>query len=69
MHTSPIILAVALNLGLTSAVTYKSSFTHYGAGDTFGSPNCNTKTAACGFFTQPGFSAAVVSIIPSPYLP
>jgi hypothetical protein len=38
--------------------TLKASFTHYGAGDTFGSPNCNTNTAACGFFTQPGFSAA-----------
>jgi len=38
--------------------TYKSSFTHYGAGDSFGSPNCNTNTAACGFFTSPGFSAA-----------
>jgi hypothetical protein len=42
-----------------SGTVFKSSFTHYGAGDTFGSPNCNTNTAACGFFTQPGFSAAV----------
>jgi len=33
--------------------------THYGAGDTFGSPNCNTNTAACAFYTYPGFSAAV----------
>ena len=41
-----------------SGTTLKSSFTFYGAGDTFGSPNCNTNTAACGFFTQPGFSAA-----------
>ena len=40
-------------------LTYKASFTHYGAGDSFGSPNCNTNTAACFFFTQPGFSAAV----------
>lgn len=38
---------------------YKSSMTHYGAGDTFGSPNCNTNTAACGFYTYPGYSAAV----------
>ena len=38
--------------------TYKASFTHYGAGDTFGSPNCNTNTAACGFYTFPGYSAA-----------
>jgi hypothetical protein len=42
-----------------SGIVYKASFTHYGAGDTFGSRNCNTNTAACGFFTQPGFSAAV----------
>ncbi|KAI6797969.1 hypothetical protein KC360_g6339 [Hortaea werneckii] len=40
-------------------VSYKASFTQYGAGDTFGSPNCNTNTAACFFYTQPGFSAAV----------
>ncbi|KAI6857156.1 hypothetical protein KC318_g22112, partial [Hortaea werneckii] len=38
-------------------VSYKASFTQYGAGDTFGSPNCNTNTAACFFYTQPGFSA------------
>lgn len=41
-----------------SGPVYKASFTHYGAGDTFGSPNCNTNTAACGFYTYPGFSAA-----------
>ncbi|KAL6240874.1 hypothetical protein RBB50_012289 [Rhinocladiella similis] len=40
-------------------LTYKASMTHYGAGDTFGSPNCNTNTAACGWYTYPGFSAAV----------
>ncbi|KIW87396.1 uncharacterized protein Z519_12032 [Cladophialophora bantiana CBS 173.52] len=39
--------------------TYKASFTHYGSGDSFGSPNCNTNTAACFFYTSPGFSAAV----------
>jgi hypothetical protein len=43
----------------SSGATYKASFTHYGAGDSFGSPNCQTNTAACGFFTSPGFSAAV----------
>ena len=42
-----------------TGLTFKASFTHYGAGDSFGSPNCNTNTAACGFFTSPGFSAAV----------
>ncbi|GAB7344618.1 hypothetical protein MBLNU457_3106t1 [Dothideomycetes sp. NU457] len=48
----------------TSAIaagTYKASFTEYGAGDTFGSPNCQTTSAACGFYTtgQTGYSAAV----------
>jgi len=42
----------------SGGLTYKASFTHYGAGDTFGSPNCNTNTAACGFYTYPGYSAA-----------
>jgi hypothetical protein len=42
----------------SGGLTYKASFTHYGAGDSFGSPNCNTNTAACFFYTQPGFSAA-----------
>ena len=39
----------------------KASFTEYGAGDSFGSPNCNTATAACGFYTTgaTGYSAAV----------
>ncbi|KIY02756.1 uncharacterized protein Z520_01221 [Fonsecaea multimorphosa CBS 102226] len=43
----------------SGGLTYKASFTHYGAGDSFGSPNCNTNTAACFFYTYPGFSAAV----------
>ena len=30
----------------------------YGAGDTFGSSNCNTATAACGFYNYPGYNAA-----------
>ena len=42
----------------SGGATYKASFTHYGAGDTFGSPNCNTNTAACGWYTYPGYSAA-----------
>lgn len=43
----------------TTGPTYKTTVTYYGAGDTFGSGNCNTNTAACFFYTQPGFSAAV----------
>ena len=30
----------------------------YGAGDDNGSPNCNTATAACGFYNEPGYNAA-----------
>ncbi|KAI5195595.1 hypothetical protein E4T42_04669 [Aureobasidium subglaciale] len=45
--------------GSGSGTTYKASFTQYGSGDTFGSGNCNTKTTACGFYTSPGYSAAL----------
>jgi len=41
------------------AATYTASFTEYGTGDANGSPNCNTATTACGFYTSPGYSAAV----------
>lgn len=41
-----------------SGATYKASFTEYGAGDSFGSGNCQTKTTACGYYTS-GFNAAV----------
>ena len=56
MSTSP---ATASTAPASSGPTYKASFTYYGSGDSFGSPNCQTDTAACGFFTSPGFSAAV----------
>jgi len=42
----------------SSGNALKASFTQYGAGDTFGSGNCNTATTACGFYTSPGYSAA-----------
>ncbi|ORY02850.1 hypothetical protein BCR34DRAFT_573940 [Clohesyomyces aquaticus] len=42
-----------------SGTTYKASFTQYGSTDTWGSGNCNVKTTACGFYTSPGYSAAV----------
>ncbi|KAI4848629.1 hypothetical protein E4T44_03823 [Aureobasidium sp. EXF-8845] len=45
--------------GGSSGTTYKASFTQYGSGDTFGSGNCNTDTTACGFYTNPGYSAAL----------
>ncbi|KAI4723992.1 hypothetical protein E4T49_08289 [Aureobasidium sp. EXF-10728] len=45
--------------GSGSGTTYKASFTQYGSGDTFGSGNCNTATTACGFYTSPGYSAAL----------
>ncbi|GAB7350555.1 hypothetical protein MBLNU459_g1134t2 [Dothideomycetes sp. NU459] len=43
----------------SAATTYKASFTEYGSGDDNGSGNCNTATTACGFYTSPGYSAAV----------
>ena len=46
------------------AQTYKASFTQYGAGDANGSPNCNTATAACGFYNYPGYNAAVSQVCP-----
>jgi len=42
-----------------SGGVYKASFTEYGAGDSFGSGNCNTATSACGFYNNPGFNAAI----------
>ena len=33
--------------------------TSYGAGDQDGSGNCNTATAACGFYNNPGYNAAI----------
>jgi hypothetical protein len=58
VSSSPASPAPSSSSSSGSGTVYKSSFTHYGAGDTFGSPNCNTNTAACGYYTFPGFSAA-----------
>ena len=33
--------------------------TRYGAGDSFGSSNCNIATSACGWYNNPGYNAAV----------
>jgi hypothetical protein len=43
---------------VSGGTTYKASFTQYGAGDTFGSGNCQTTTTACGFYST-GYNAAV----------
>ena len=45
------ILAFVAAFGAAQAATYKASFTEYGSGDQNGSPNCNTNTVACGFFS------------------
>lgn len=45
--------------GSSSGKSYKASFTEYGSGDQNGSGNCNVATTACGFYTSPGYSAAV----------
>ncbi|KAF2228589.1 glycoside hydrolase family 45 protein [Viridothelium virens] len=44
---------------VNAGTTYNSTFTFYGSGDSRGDGTCNTNTAACGFFTNPGFSAAI----------
>jgi hypothetical protein len=38
--------------------SYSASFTQYGSTDSWGSGNCQTKSTACGFYTQ-GYNAAV----------
>ncbi|KAK4954610.1 hypothetical protein LTR10_008043 [Elasticomyces elasticus] len=44
--------------GSGSGTIYKASFTEYGAGDSFGSGNCQVKSTACGYYTT-GYNAAV----------
>ncbi|KAK3669158.1 hypothetical protein LTR78_010964 [Recurvomyces mirabilis] len=56
MHASQLLLAASA-LALATAQTYKSSFTHYGSGDKYNSPNCNNG-GACGLYVN-GYSAAV----------
>lgn len=53
------LLAVAAFAASIQAQTYSASFTEYGSGDQNGSGNCNVATTACGFYTSPGYSAAV----------
>ncbi|KAB2575840.1 putative endoglucanase v-like protein [Lasiodiplodia theobromae] len=46
-------------LGVANAgTTYKATMTAYGSSDNNGSGNC-VKTGACGFYFNPGYSAAV----------
>lgn len=45
--------------GAAGGDTYTASFTQYGGGDARGSKNCNDASAACGFFNNPGYNAAV----------
>jgi hypothetical protein len=58
MFSTTLLASGLLALG-ASAQTYKASFTEYGSGDQNNSGNCNVKTTACGYYTQPGYSAAV----------
>ncbi|MCJ1396926.1 hypothetical protein MMC11_000118 [Xylographa trunciseda] len=55
----PLYLLPLAFLPYTLAQTYKASFTMYGQGDGNSSPNCNTASAACGFYDNPGYNAAV----------
>ncbi|KAI9701731.1 MAG: hypothetical protein M1820_006359 [Bogoriella megaspora] len=60
MTASYIILLLSTACAFASAGTiYNSTFTFYGVGDERGDGTCNSNTAACGFYTNPGFSAAV----------
>ena len=43
----------------SSSLPTTNNPTSYGAGDSFGSGNCNTATAACGFYNNPGYNAAI----------
>lgn len=52
-----IALVASLAAVLADATEYNCTFTWYGAGDTRGSPNCNTNTAACGFYSYVCLSA------------
>ncbi|KAK4547689.1 hypothetical protein LTR36_000646 [Oleoguttula mirabilis] len=58
MYTNAFIAAAALAVG-ASAQSYSASFTEYGSTDSWGSGNCNVATTACGYYTSPGYSAAV----------
>lgn len=54
----PQTLLLAALASVASAQTYKASFTEYGSGDQNNSGNCNVATTACGYYTNPGYSAA-----------
>ncbi|KAK4550234.1 hypothetical protein LTR36_003201 [Oleoguttula mirabilis] len=51
--------AAASSTPSSSSTVYKASFTEYGSGDDLNSGNCNVATTACGFYTSPGYAAAV----------
>lgn len=60
MLANALLLSVAtLSTVVSAATSYTASFTQYGSTDTWGSGNCNVATTACGFYTNPGYSAAV----------
>ncbi|KAI9749368.1 MAG: hypothetical protein M4579_006899 [Chaenotheca gracillima] len=58
MFSHSFFLLLSSSVALTAAQTYSASFTEYGAADGLGSPNCQTASAACGFYTSPGYAAA-----------
>ncbi|KAK7702434.1 hypothetical protein SLS64_009726 [Diaporthe eres] len=43
----------------SNTTTYNVTISWYGTNDPKGSPNCNSNTVACGFYTYPGYAAAV----------
>ena len=59
MLAQALLSTLAILSSASAATTYKASFTEYGSTDNNGSGNCNVATTACGFYTSPGYSAAV----------
>ncbi|KAK4693937.1 hypothetical protein P7C71_g3553, partial [Lecanoromycetidae sp. Uapishka_2] len=45
--------------GGSTSGSFTASFTEYGSNDADGSGNCNTASAACGFYNNPGYNAAI----------
>ncbi|OCK77586.1 glycoside hydrolase family 45 protein [Lepidopterella palustris CBS 459.81] len=56
---SSIAIAIPTPGTFTIGRSFKATFTYYGSGDEAGSASCNTLDSACGFYTSPGYAAAV----------
>ncbi|KAF1991784.1 glycoside hydrolase family 45 protein [Aulographum hederae CBS 113979] len=50
---------LAITPTTTLAESYSATITKYGSGDENDSPNCNSDSVECAFYTYPGYAAAV----------